>query len=38
MDFQQNLSPNDRMSIDALEQQFEMLHGNGNYMKNENTN
>ena len=26
------------MSIDALEQQFEVLHGNGNYMKNENSN
>ena len=35
MDFQQNMSPSDRMSIDALEQQFDMLHGNSNFMKND---
>jgi len=35
MDFQQNLSPGDRMSIDTLEQQFDHLHGNGNFLNGE---
>jgi hypothetical protein len=32
---EQNMNPSERMGIDDLEQHFDILHGNGNYLRNE---
>ena len=29
------MNPNERMAIEELEQHFDLLHGNGNYLRNE---